>query len=52
MYFDQSLLEGTGNSEGLEEPFTKDEFNAAIQLLPTYKSPGPDGFNGDFLKRC
>jgi hypothetical protein len=38
--------------EILEEPFTKEEIDSIIQQLPIDKSPGPDGFNGDFLKKC
>jgi hypothetical protein len=38
--------------EIIEEPFTKEEIDAVIQQLPTDKSPGLDGFNGDFLKKC
>jgi hypothetical protein len=30
----------------------KEEIDAIVQSLPADKSPGPDGFNGDFLKRC
>jgi hypothetical protein len=53
MYFDlQSLLTAPENLDCLEEPFIKEEIDSAIQHLPTDKSPGPDGFNGDFLKRC
>lgn len=32
--------------------FTKDEIDVAIKSLPVDKSPGPDGFNGMFMKRC
>jgi hypothetical protein len=35
-----------------EGPFTQEEIDQIIQLLQTDKSPGPDGFNGEFLKRC
>jgi hypothetical protein len=53
MYFDRhSLLTPAENLEILEEPFTKEEIDSIIQQLPTYKSPGPNGFNGDFLKKC
>jgi hypothetical protein len=36
----------------LEAPFTRDEIDAIVKNMPTDKSPGPDGFNGAFLKRC
>lgn len=39
--------------EGLHEleVFTYEKINAIIAGLPNNKSPGPDGFNGDFLKK-
>jgi hypothetical protein len=53
MYFDlQFLLSPTKNLEGLEEPFKKEEIDLIVQQLPSDKSSGPDGFNGDFLKKC
>jgi hypothetical protein len=52
MYFDlQEFLSAPENLEGLEEPFTKVEIDTTIHNLPSDKSPGPDGFNGEFLKR-
>jgi len=36
----------------LEEPFTSNEIDTVIKSLPTDKSPGPDGFNNEFLKGC
>jgi hypothetical protein len=41
--------------DGLQEiscPFSKDEIDKIIKSLPTDKSPGPDGFNGMFVKVC
>jgi hypothetical protein len=53
MYFDlQFLLSPTKNLEGLEEPDKKEEIDLIVQQLPSDKSSGPDGFNGDFLKKC
>jgi exonuclease III len=53
MYFDlQSLLHMDTDLCVLEEPFSKEEIDAVINDLPSNKSPGPNGFNGDFLKKC
>lgn len=48
----QSLLYVIENTNLLEEPFCKEEIDDVISNLPTNKSHGPDGFNGDFLKKC
>jgi hypothetical protein len=53
VYFDlQSLLSAAENLEALEEPFTKEEIDSIVQQLHSDKSTGPDGFNGDFIKKC
>ena len=36
----------------LEVPIAESEMDEIIKALPTDKSPGPDGFNTDFLKKC
>ena len=36
----------------LEKPFTQEEIDDVVKNLPTDKSPGPDGFNNEFLKNC
>jgi hypothetical protein len=33
-------------------PFTRKEIDDVIKEMPTDRAPGPDGFNGLFLKKC
>ena len=37
-------------AESLNRRKTADEIEAVIKKLPTYRSPGPDGFTGEFYK--
>jgi hypothetical protein len=46
-----SLINPSENLDWLHGDFTKEEIDNIIKNLPSYKSPGPDGFNGDFLKK-
>ena len=53
MKFDLSLI--IKRVEGLEElsaPFTHSEIDEVVRTMPNDRAPGPDGFNGQFLKSC
>jgi hypothetical protein len=36
----------------LECPFEKKDVDDIVKKLPNHKSPGPDGFNNEFIKSC
>jgi hypothetical protein len=53
MLFDlSSLIQPTPGLEELSAPFTKEEIDAVVKSMPLDNAPGPDGFNGQFLKSC
>jgi hypothetical protein len=35
----------------LDNPSTPEEIEAMVKEIPPDKAPGPDGFNGHFLKK-
>ena len=53
MHFNLSdLILPLQNLDWMEEPFKLKEIDEVINHLPPDKSPGPDGFNGQFFKKC
>ena len=50
MFFNlEELIQPKDLSE-LEAPFSMDEIDQVIKDIPSERAPGPDGFNGSFLK--
>jgi hypothetical protein len=53
IFFDLSdLIQPVANLKGLVAPFQHDEVNNIVTELKSGKSPSPDGFNNDFIKKC
>jgi hypothetical protein len=53
MLYDLSkLLQQSAMLDSLSEPFTHEEIDVVVANLPSDKSPGPDGFNTNFVKKC
>lgn len=48
----QAVLNNQVDLSSLEDPFTHEEIDEVVKNLPSNKSPGPDGFNTDFIKKC
>jgi hypothetical protein len=46
------LVQPVINLSTLEMPFSRSEIDQIIRNLPANKSPGPDGFNTDFVRKC
>jgi hypothetical protein len=52
MLFDLSTLIQVVQLCDLDKEFSCNEIDGLISDLPLDKAPGPDGFNGMFIKRC
>ena len=46
------VLSVTANLEELVDPFSLEEIEDVVKHLKTDRAPGPDGFNGLFVKKC
>jgi len=40
------------NWDHLADDFGEEDFLKVIKMIPTDHAPGPDGFNGKFIKKC
>jgi hypothetical protein len=47
-----SLIQPSPGLEDLSAPFIKEEIDVVVSSLPIDKAPGPNRFNGQFLKSC
>lgn len=53
MRFDLPAITKTSDHlDQLTVPFTTNEIDTVIKDMPSDHAPGPDGFNGTFLKAC
>jgi hypothetical protein len=53
MQFDlDRLITRVSGLQELTTPFLKEEIDLVIMEMPSDRAPGPDGFNGMFLKKC
>ena len=53
MLFDLAkLVTQINDLDMLAAPILEDEIDSVVKHMPIDKAPGPDGFNGFFLKKC
>ena len=52
LYNLEQLVQRNDNMEHLSSPFTIEDIDKIVKQMPADKSPGPDGFNGLFIKSC
>lgn len=46
------LIQPVEGLHSLITPLSTDEIDNIVQNMPSDKAPGPDGFNGRFMKTC
>jgi retron-type reverse transcriptase len=52
MLFDLHDLISPTDLSSLSQPFSREEIDKVVASIPVDKAPGPDGFNGLFIKKC
>ena len=52
MSFDLGSILDSHDLDHLGNDFSQEEIDLVIRSLPTNHAPGPDGFNGLFIKKC
>jgi hypothetical protein len=52
LFYMSSVIQPTLALDALSTPFTKEENDYVVSFMPVDKAPGPDGFNGQFIKSC
>ena len=53
MLFDlTALIQQVQGLDSLVMPILHEEIDKIVKRMPNDKAPGPDGFNGLFLKKC
>ena len=52
MAYNLSSLLTVHDLDGLDSDFSQSEIESVIKCLPNSHAPGPDGFNGLFIKNC
>jgi hypothetical protein len=52
MHFNLQNLVEHHDLQQLDQQITHEEIDEIVKHLPLDKAPGPDGFNGAFLKKC
>ena len=48
----QGLVKRVDGVEVITKPFEKEEMDLIVKRMLVDRAPGPDGFNGLFLKKC